>query len=145
MANQVSFEVDGSSSLFSAPVDMDMVRNAIIPFSISQRLCCEWLRTYFTNYGEMSPNSKETKLNQGTIKEQYIKYYLPEATAQLENDEESPVSYSTFCSLWRVMYPQCTNRPYCSIPGTFITYFIHHQCTFYYKPSIICRKMQNLW
>ena len=67
----------------------------------------------------MSPNSNETKLNQGTIKEQYEKYYLPEATAQLENDEECPVSYSTFCALWRVVYPQCTNRPYCSIPGKY--------------------------
>ena len=67
----------------------------------------------------MSPNSKETKLNQGgKIKEQYVKYYLPEATAQLEFDEESPVSYTTFCSLWRVVFPQCTNRPYLSLPGS---------------------------
>ena len=73
-ANQTTIEADGERALFSVPVDMDMVRNSIVPFSIAQRLCCEWLRTYFLNYGEMSPNSKETKLNQGKIKEQYHKY-----------------------------------------------------------------------
>jgi hypothetical protein len=110
---------NGEAAVHTVPVDMDMVRCALVPFSIAQRLCCEWLRNYFTNYGEMSPNSKETKLNQGKIKEQYTKYYLPEATAMLENDEEKPVSYTTFCTLWRVIYPQCTNRPYCSLPGNF--------------------------
>jgi len=116
-ANQVIVEGGGEAALYTVPVDMDMVRNALVPFSTSQRLCCEWLRNYFLHFGEMSPNSKETKLNQGKIKEQYQKYYLPEATAILEFDEEEPVSYNTFCSLWRVVFPQCTNRPYCSLPG----------------------------
>jgi hypothetical protein len=127
---------------------MEMIRNSIVPFSVAQRLCCEWLRTYFLNYGEMSPNSKETKLNQGKIKEQYQKYYLPEAEAILENDEESPVSYTTFCSLWRVVYPQCTNRPYLSLPGKRVTFDKILSCIYnfvYLQFLCISRKVQNLW
>jgi hypothetical protein len=42
---------------------------------------------------------------------------LPQATAELEGEEESPVSYQVFCQLWGVLYPFAVNRPFNSLPG----------------------------
>jgi len=53
----------------------------------------------------------------GTIIHQYNTYYYPDALAELETELEVPVSYQTFCELWRVLYPTAVNRPYISLPG----------------------------
>ena len=63
----MSRETVGEPSLVAEAIDPEMVRAAIVPFSIPQRLCCEWLKNYFENFGDMSPNGKEIKLNQGKI------------------------------------------------------------------------------
>jgi hypothetical protein len=53
----------------------------------------------------------------GTRAHQYNTYYYPEAMAELETEQEDPVSYQTFCELWRVLYPHSVNRPFNSLPG----------------------------
>lgn len=64
-SNTIDVSDPTTPELFTGSVDANMVRNAITPFSNSQRLCGEWLKNYFIHYGEKSPNGKETKLNQG--------------------------------------------------------------------------------
>ena len=58
-------QVSSNEELFEAPADEDMIRNAIVPFSISQRYCIEWLKSYFEKFSDHAPDRKEHKLNLG--------------------------------------------------------------------------------
>ena len=57
-------------------------------------------------------------MNQGPIKEQYCKFYLPKAEKELANEIAKPVTYNRFCQLWRVLYPNTVNRKHCRILGS---------------------------
>ena len=135
-----------------------MVRAALTPMSASDRFCIYFLNKYSLIHGDAAPNDFERALDQGTIKSQYVNFYVPQALdryetsrsqqsslsskrasecglpvssignvsdssseSESESDNEitlgGPVSYSRFCELWRVIFPDLVNRPYRAILG----------------------------
>lgn len=61
MENQVTPDEAGGS-LQGTPVNDEMVRNSLVPFSSSQRHCADWLREYFERYAEHAPDRVESKV-----------------------------------------------------------------------------------
>jgi hypothetical protein len=62
MENQVTLEESGERSLHNVPVDPEMVRNGLMPFSSAYRLCADWMRGYFEAYAEHAPDRVESKV-----------------------------------------------------------------------------------
>lgn len=88
-----------------------MIRGAISLTSDVNQIALAWLDTYTSHYGDVSPNSTMVKMNINFKKECYEQY-------KRETKEHGKfVSYSRFCELWNVLFPNCLNRPWCNIPG----------------------------
>ena len=60
-------------------LDPEMVRAALTPMSASDRFCIYFLNKYSLIHGDAAPNDFERALDQGTIKSQYVNFYVPQA------------------------------------------------------------------
>jgi hypothetical protein len=88
-----------------------MARMMIAPTTDTSMLGLTWLDNYFNNYGDVIPNADLIKLN-GNFKKVVYTQYVKETKSHGKN-----LTYSRFCSIWNVLFPNCINRPWCNIPG----------------------------
>ena len=101
-------------------LDDQWVKNALTPLSESSQIATMWLQKYFDAYGDKSPTEKGRIKLAITFRHEVYEQYVNEMTIAArgaEGPEFKIVSQNKFLELWRVIYPECTDRPGCSIPG----------------------------
>ena len=91
-----------------------MVRAALTPFAETQAMCSVWLTRYFNTYGDVHPAGDAVKLAVMQDIDIYRKY-------KFDQDQFTPprpvVDISRFRKIWQTLYPTCSTRPWCGIPG----------------------------
>lgn len=134
-------------------LDDQWVKNALTPLSESSQIATMWLQKYFDAYGDKSPTTEKEGRRGGARAaeragatkfllaaapnrivhnvcfrrhEEVYQQYVNEMTIAgrgAEGPEFKIVSHNKFLELWRVIYPECTDRPGCSIPGKCLFFF----------------------
>jgi|LauGreSBDMM110SN_4_FD.fasta_scaffold35485_2 hypothetical protein len=107
-------------------LDDQWVKNALTPLSESSQIATMWLQKYFDAYGDKSPTEKGRTKLAITFRHEVYQQYVNEMTIAgrgAEGPEFKIVSHNKFLELWRVIYPECTDRPGCSIPGKCLFFF----------------------
>jgi len=96
-------------------IDHNLIRACLTPSSEVQSDCVYWLRQYFDTYGDYIPNGDdEIRLADIRSKEVHAKYV---ANQLAYNPPRKYVDYSRFNNLWKTVFPNCSRRPWCGIPG----------------------------
>lgn len=95
-------------------LDKSMVRAALQPMADPQQFCSEWIERYVDTYGDKAPDKDEWKLQIIQRRDLYKQY---KKDMESSSPPQKIVSEARFNTIWQVLFPTCTNRPWCDIPG----------------------------
>ena len=120
-------------------LDERWVTASISPLAEAQQFAIVWMQDYFRKFGDCAPNRYETFLIITARKVVYNQY-----KQQMIRQNRAPVQESVFSNLWVTVFPRYMNRPWCDIPGMYITLLFIIYYEEYYCCSLVCT-YRYLW
>jgi hypothetical protein len=89
-----------------------MIVAGLSPYSDVQLAAELWLREYFCNFGDTTPNSRVVHVSIDTKENLWAEYKVEQERIGLDY-----VTRQRFLKLWSVLYPYNELRPFVSITG----------------------------